>query len=158
MRDGWIRFGLSTVCYHLDPPLDHLLHCPPPHRSRRLGFGEVAHATWQSLWLYYIAYSTLNLVLYALLTGYLNGDFGTLYLFGHGHWGVAPHKRFRLLGHSTLWRSISGTNAWKLVFVPCVLSIQYLSALSRGNLEKIFGIVSRWYQRTYADAAGPAMP
>jgi len=29
VRDGWIHFGLSTVCYHLDPPLDHLLHCPP---------------------------------------------------------------------------------------------------------------------------------
>jgi len=28
-RDGWIRLGLSTVCYHLDSQLDHLLHCPP---------------------------------------------------------------------------------------------------------------------------------
>ncbi len=41
VRDGWIHFGLSTVCYHLDPPLDQLLHCPPPHHSRRFGIEEL---------------------------------------------------------------------------------------------------------------------
>jgi hypothetical protein len=41
LRDGWIHFGLSTVCYHLDPPLDQLLHCPPLHHSRRFGIEEL---------------------------------------------------------------------------------------------------------------------